>query len=620
MILEAALKYAERGWAVFPCDGKIPLTQHGFKNATIDQKQIKEWWSQWPKANIAIATGKKSELIVLDVDGEEGRESLKTLPKSETGPIVITGSGIHFYYKYPKKESIRTFIRKLPGLDLKADGGYVIAPPSRHSNGKTYQWHKDGPFIKPLPEAPKWLLELTEEKPQLLGTQIKSVFREGERNTQLTSYAGLLRRKGCTPDEIFEQLKIMNHSRCIPPLPETEIQNITQSISQYKPEDPLTIPNKVLLNEVKKIFDKWLYLENDYELLEVVFAAACDQMLSGDPVWLLLISPSGGTKTEIVRSLKGDTFYTLDSITPHTLISGKLTKTKEGQFKPIRGILPKIDNKILIIKDFTVILTKRREDRDEIFSQLRALYDGYIEHAFGNMDEPIRIKAKIGLIAACVPAIDKYQKVHILLGERFLKIRHKADRKKIVEKALQNQGQEIKMRQELETATERFLRGLDPKDINVKQEYLNQLTEIADATAYLRTPVSENFIPTVEYATRLSKQLLKLAKLLCIIRNKTEITLNEISTIQRVARDTCLPQRIKILQAIENPLAYTTRELAEKTGIPKSNIYRELNKLVRLGLGTHEREWTEHGQPNPDEDLWTLKIERFKKALFLETL
>lgn len=375
----------------------------------------------------------------------------------------------------------------------------------------------------------------------------------------------------------------------------------------------------ISLQELKETFDKWLYLDNDYEMLEIVFAAACDQLLKGDPVWLLLISPSGGTKTEIVRSFKGFRFYTLDSLTPHSLVSGKL-KNINGELKPVLGILPKIDRKILIIKDFSVILTKRREDRDEIFSQLRTLYDGYIEHAFGNMPDPIRVNAEIGLIAACVPAIDKYQTVHVILGERFLKVRHKADRQKIVEKALQNQGKEYEMRQELEKATERFLTGLEPEEITIKPEYLQQIAEIADTTAILRTPVSRNFDPTIEYATRLSKQLLKLGKLLAIIRDKTEITQDEIHTLQRVGRDTCLPNRIKILKVMEDPLSYTTRELAEKTKLPLSTCWRTLKQMTHLGLGKHEQEWTETGKHNPDEDRWTLNVQQLRTTLFPETI
>jgi len=117
-----------------------------------------------------------------------------------------------------------------------------------------------------------------------------------------------------------------------------------------------------------------------------------------------LISPSGGTKTEIVRNIKNKDIYTLDSVTAHSFISGKIDKDDDGNPIPVTGILKEIDGKILIIKDFTVLLGKRREDRDEIFSQLRSLYDGYIEFAFGTSPTPIRIEAKIGLIAAVHPS------------------------------------------------------------------------------------------------------------------------------------------------------------------------------------------------------------------------
>jgi hypothetical protein len=124
------------------------------------------------------------------------------------------------------------------------------------------------------------------------------------------------------------------------------------------------------LKDVKSVFHRWLYFGNDDCIIAVTLAAACDRMIPGDPVWLLLVVPSGGTKTELLRSLTKWNVYNLDSITTHTLVSGKVMKTKDG-IAPVQGILPKLNDKILIIKDFTIILTKRNDERNEIFGQLR---------------------------------------------------------------------------------------------------------------------------------------------------------------------------------------------------------------------------------------------------------
>jgi hypothetical protein len=168
-LLQAALRYAEYGLPIHPlhhtdengrcscgkvdCDsaGKHPRTRHGFKDATTDPDQIKEWWEKWPSANIGIATGEVSNLFVIDVDnkaGKNGFESIKEarLPMGDT-PIVATPNyGQHYWYQYLKGGE---FSCSLSGVDIKGDGGYVVAPPSR-INGRAYTFVKEGDY-PPIP-------------------------------------------------------------------------------------------------------------------------------------------------------------------------------------------------------------------------------------------------------------------------------------------------------------------------------------------------------------------------------------------------------------------------------------------------------------------------------------
>jgi len=132
------------------------MTEHGYKDATIDPEQIKAWWTRCPQANVAIMTGIPSKLIVLDIDGEEGKESVKDFKTPET-PVATTGKGAHFYFKHPGGE-VRNFARKLPGVDLRGDGGYVVAPPSNHITGRVYEWATSPGIVPAAP--PEWLMEL----------------------------------------------------------------------------------------------------------------------------------------------------------------------------------------------------------------------------------------------------------------------------------------------------------------------------------------------------------------------------------------------------------------------------------------------------------------------------
>ncbi len=178
--INAALAYAARGWAVFPCHNPIaggcscwredcgspakhPRVAGGLKVATNDRWQIQAWWRRWPNANVAVRTGAISGLVVVDVDPPHGGDESMAKLLAEHGPIpsgrvVRTGSGgAHYYFAHPGGTIQNDAGRKLgPGLDIRGDGGYVIAPPSQHISGARYQWTWREACV---PQAPEWLVE-----------------------------------------------------------------------------------------------------------------------------------------------------------------------------------------------------------------------------------------------------------------------------------------------------------------------------------------------------------------------------------------------------------------------------------------------------------------------------
>lgn len=175
--VDAALAYAERGWLVFPCHsageagcscrrpdcsspGKHPRISGGLRNASSDQAVIRRWWTRWPNANVAVRTGEVSGVVVLDIDPDHGGDdALAQLVRRHeplpAGPAVRTGSGgLHLYFEHPGP-AVRNSAGSLgPGIDVRGDGGYVIAPPSRHASGASYEWQTTGA----LPALPEWLL------------------------------------------------------------------------------------------------------------------------------------------------------------------------------------------------------------------------------------------------------------------------------------------------------------------------------------------------------------------------------------------------------------------------------------------------------------------------------
>jgi hypothetical protein len=242
--VQSAITYADRfQLPVFPCapKGKKPLTPNGFKDATTDLQQIQRWWSETPQANIGIPTGQPSGFDALDIDYRDGgKESLVDLERSY-GPlpstrITVTGGGEHRLFAH--HDSIRNASGKMPGIDIRGEGGYVIAPPSLHASGKRYAWHEEGHInsVALAPWPPRLVAWLTEH---LEGNKSPTAgddsIPEGTRNSTLTSIAGRLRGQGYDEPDLLNQLLVQNNTRCRPPLPEEEVKRIARSVGRYPP-------------------------------------------------------------------------------------------------------------------------------------------------------------------------------------------------------------------------------------------------------------------------------------------------------------------------------------------------------------------------------------------------
>lgn len=169
-MMQAALGYAsDAGWPVFPCrpSNKGPLTPNGFKDATTDEEQIREWWTQWPDAMIGVPMGPKTGVFVIDLDvrddGRDGRRELERLegeysPLPKCPEVVTPSGGVHLYFAFDHDRPATTSRGRLPvGVDVRGYGGYVIVPPSARPDGERYAWEFQD---MDMPAAPDWLLDL----------------------------------------------------------------------------------------------------------------------------------------------------------------------------------------------------------------------------------------------------------------------------------------------------------------------------------------------------------------------------------------------------------------------------------------------------------------------------
>jgi len=246
---DSAKDYRDKGFSVIPLSprDKQPLVNwKKFQKKKANHGQITSWWTQTPEANVGIVTGKISRLVVIDCDSEQAVDDfLKKFPEAKCTRQTKTGKGVHFYFRWSPgiRNSAGTFQN---GIDVRSDGGYVVAPPSIHPNGTPYKW-LNKKSIEPLPQKIKELL--TRSKKKIMESRVKKQateqgIHEGRRNSHLTSLAGSLHAKGMSPEAIMTALRTENEIRCRPPLASAEVQTIVESISRYvvpaKPEELLT--------------------------------------------------------------------------------------------------------------------------------------------------------------------------------------------------------------------------------------------------------------------------------------------------------------------------------------------------------------------------------------------
>jgi Bifunctional DNA primase/polymerase, N-terminal/Primase C terminal 1 (PriCT-1) len=244
----AAIAYATRGFAVFPCvpRGKVPATPHGCRDATQDLAQITTWWRENLYYNVAVATGPVSGVFVLDVDGLDAEASLRKL-EQQYGALPetvesITPRGRHIFFRCENGDVRNSAGAIAPGLDIRGDGGYCVLPPSIHPSGRPYVWSVDS--ADHFAEAPDWLNDLLSgsnsgsfrrkaKTPEHWHSIIANTIRNGARNGTLTSICGKLLHAGLTELAfLYGVMCCINIARCEEPLPESEVHTIVVSVAR----------------------------------------------------------------------------------------------------------------------------------------------------------------------------------------------------------------------------------------------------------------------------------------------------------------------------------------------------------------------------------------------------
>jgi hypothetical protein len=212
-------------------------------------EEIERWWQQYPNAGVGIVTGKVSNLIVLDVDTKKGADANHVYRTYPTDLVVRTGSGGgHFYYQYPHQNGrIPNVVGKKDGkptgYDLRADGGYVVAPPSLHPSGRRYEWLQTG---KAPAEATPQLLKFILPKSELNGGATSTEpwladalqgVGEGARDDTCARLAGYFLSKGMGEDVVLQQLRNWNDKND-PPMEEQDLLKTLKSVQRTRARRP----------------------------------------------------------------------------------------------------------------------------------------------------------------------------------------------------------------------------------------------------------------------------------------------------------------------------------------------------------------------------------------------
>lgn len=357
------------------------------------------------------------------------------------------------------------------------------------------------------------------------------------------------------------------------------------------------------LEEVYNVFKRWLYLDST-DGIAIMLATCVSQQIDGEPVWMFIVGPPGSAKTETLSSLSWiDNTYMTSSVTPHSLISGANWKDNADP-----SLIPKLDGKVMVIKDFTSILSMRDTDKDEIFGILRDAFDGKCGKEFGN-GVVRRYESRFTILAAVTPSIYALSSSHTALGERFLKfgigdnLVHR-DEDAIIERAITNINRETTMRDDLADAVSAFLtRRIGSSKIAaaalpaLPDEVRTKIIALARFGARMRGSVTRDTYrndiitsrPSAEVATRLGKQLAKLCQALAIVHQRSTVTMADYRLAKKVMLDT-IPQRTEdllrhlLLTCPKPDDTMTTAEISTKSRYPQATVGRIMQDLTVLDI------------------------------------
>ncbi|ASR04010.1 bifunctional DNA primase/polymerase [Gordonia rubripertincta] len=343
------------------------------------------------------------------------------------------------------------------------------------------------------------------------------------------------------------------------------------------------------LDAAHAVFRKWLGDHYDTDALDVVLAAAAVERLDGDPLWLQLISGSGNAKTETVQALTG-----VDAVIVSTISSiGALlsaSSKKDTEKGATGGLLRQIEPRgILVIKDFTSVLSQSRETRNEVIAALREVYDGtWVRHVGTGGGKTLTWTGRAAVISAVTTSWDTHHQVIAQMGDRFVIVRMDSTTNRVEagRQAIRNTGSEAQMRKELADAAQQVIANLDPTAAITDADE-QRLTDAANLVTLARTAVEYDYRGDVvdahapEMPTRFAKQLGQVMRGALAIGATHDEAL---ALAIRCARDSMPPLRLAVIDDLAAHPRSQVKDVRKRLNKPRATIDRQLQALHMLGI------------------------------------
>ena len=486
--------YWNNGFSIIPVKAKdkrpnVP-TWADYQDRQPEKEKIEFWLKQKLFENIGVICGMASNnIVVIDIDDETIVEKLAIDLKKIYNKghwIVKTGKGYHIYCKHNDNPGDTERDDNLH-IEYRANGGYVVAPPSIHPSGQQYEF-----LFAKTPKEMKGLVEedvkkVFDDMVVKLGGKtkkyvniddIKRGVHSGGRNNSAFRLSCDYRDKKLSIEETTKLLLDWNKKNN-PPLPDLEILNCIRSA--YK-KGLLETNEITTLKEVYDTVDKYIHV-NDYNRIDIILGTALSNQLKGTPIWMFIVGNSGDWKSAFAQSLGIlPNCIKLDQITKNTLATGQKDSWDLGSDLQNRDT-------ILFFPDLASLTSMSVDDKNAIWGQFRNLYDGFILKGTGGGVSKKYENCHVTMIACTTQAIRDEILIHAQLGTRELMYDTEPDLTDNVDKmdkAWENEEFEEQMKYDLQSIVLKFLTNRDVKVIHINNDIKEFLKEEAQRLSVLR--------------------------------------------------------------------------------------------------------------------------------------